>query len=149
MDRLAQYDKDGLRFQYPGNWKVIKDTCDSGPRIIILKGHGDEQFTVNLWNPPIRMSLAEYASGLWALKKSKVGGKSRNICTMIEIGGEPRLILRQEFDAYLLAKLIGFRTQYIDLSGNERTLFLVMEAPLSNWTNAENGFKAIYSTIDY
>lgn len=59
--RPRLYEKDGLAFQHPSNWKIEEDQSLEGIRHLTIETRGDALVIVQMFPPGLGMPLEDYA----------------------------------------------------------------------------------------
>jgi hypothetical protein len=66
------YDKDGIHFQHPGNWKVTADSQRDGVRYLFLETPGQATVTIQIYLATEALEIEEFARGFSSIVRQEL-----------------------------------------------------------------------------
>ncbi len=149
----------GLSVKYPGNWKTELETEDidgTAFSSLTLESSGSALAVVQVFEPGIGMSsdtvFETYVEGVLEASETEFGGVvdvklresedfTRAILDTTWVGRKGTLDLR------LLGESVPNRIQTLQRDTDERTIIIVMQAPIEDWKTVQPGFDFIYDGL--
>jgi len=155
------YDRNGIRFCYPGNWSIWKDTAEPGFASVIVESVYS-LLTLQVYAPPPKLTLEGYAD--WYMKDRDTG-RSEKVpiagplkLTYTERPGKEVKITRKtdgriyeqvyrRFEGSFAGQRVPFICNFVEIPGAHQTVFITMQGPEEDRSLVEPGFRLIRETL--
>lgn len=145
-----RYDKNGLTFQYPGNWKIEEDEeLEGGVHHLILETDGDALVVMQLFPTELASSLAEYAREFSTESNAAlpIGRMMDSKFTPLpEKAGFTRL--QENFSIKLLSERILHVRRYGSRDFAGKRCFLICQVAAEDLAKVEAGFDQIEASVN-
>lgn len=146
------YDKGGIRFSYPANWKVSDDTEEEGVRNVIVESSADSIFVVQAYPRSVAFSLNDYAQNI----SDEIGvslpvGKQENVRfarsrTDVK-GGQDVEAIDETADLNMLGQRVPLTRSYYRIDGGDRVLLMFHQSTAEDQAKVSPGFDLILQTV--
>lgn len=144
------YDKNGLTFQYPGNWKIDEDEeLEGGIHHLILETSGDALVVVQLFPLELADPLEGYAREFSIQSNAALPfGKmvDSKFTPMPEKAGFARL--QEDFSMKLLTETIPHLRRYGNRDFGGKRCFLICQVATEDLSKVQAGFEQIEASVD-
>jgi len=146
--RPSLYDKEGLAFQYPGNWKIEEEQNLEGIRHLTIETSGDALVIVQVFPPGMGLALEEYARDF-----AKAAGKELPIGKVIDSKFTPMAKsdgfegLQEDFTLQLLGEKVPHVRRYFSRDFGGRHCFLICQVAVEDLGKVEAGFKQVAASV--
>jgi hypothetical protein len=153
------YDQHGVRFEYPGNWRLAEEvTTGEGveARLLTIETPGDAVVLIHDIRPPSAMTLAEFSSTYQQGMRDQLQGVTGGLLELTDLGSEPltRSLLGQEvagvrerYTIFVLGKSIPHTLDLYPANGGEHTVVVVTQVADEDRRQVELGFDLILDTL--
>ncbi|CAN5470715.1 hypothetical protein BH20ACI1_BH20ACI1_20630 [soil metagenome] len=148
------YEKNGLSFSHPNNWKVTEDSfLDDGRRIINVEDSDNTLFIITLLKPGHTIDLKEYsedfikgmASDIPLGKIAEVKDDEANRT----INNQNYLGIRKRFSITLLGENVPHTIDFFLVTQQENDAVIVISAPDEDLKVAEKEIQIIADSITF
>lgn len=143
------YEKGGLKFRYPGNWKIAEDEdLGAGVRHLSVETGGDALVVVQLFPMESAHSLEDYARAFStetaaALPIGKMTGSK--FTPLAEADGFARL--QENCTLQLLGEKIPHVRHYLSRDFGELRCFLICQVADEDLQKVTDGFKQVAASL--
>ncbi len=147
----VSYDKAGINFLYPQNWKITDDGELDNIRYVLLESPGDAIFIAQVYLLEDAVSLKEYAD--WfsdeAIKETPIFERTTGNFIKIEaeISGENVAGLRQDFSINVFKLAVPHVAEYYRLEKDDKVAFLVSQAAKEDLKHEAEGFNLLLKSF--
>lgn len=153
---VREYDRDGVKFSYPDNWKVTDDSVlENGNRFISLEDADDSTLTISLATAGQTFDPEEFATdvvkGIRTDLELAEDAVSGGIGTSRRIGGKTREGSRYRFDRKLLGMEVPFTVDLFLLvrEPEEGDAMILLQAPDQDRKAADKEFQVVLDTLRF
>ncbi len=147
--RPQGYEKGGLKFLYPGNWKIAEDeVLGAGVRHLSFETGGDAVMTVQLFPMAVADSLEDYASAFSTETAAALPiGKmmASKFTPLAEADGFARL--QENCELQLLGEKIPHVRHYLSRDFGELRCFLICQVADEDLLKVTGGFKQVAASL--
>lgn len=148
------YEKDGLSFSYPDNWRVTEDTILEGAtRYLTLEDADNSVFIITLPEAGYTMDLDEYSGNFIDVLKKEVpfgevvGEGSVEINRIIQ--GESLKGVRKNFSIKLLGEKVPHTTDFFSVTQGDRQALIAVQSPDEDLKAADPEFEVIFNSLKF
>jgi hypothetical protein len=146
------YERQQIRFSYPGNWDVTEDATEDIVRYLFVETPGDAIFIAQIYKKEDAVTLNEYAK--WFSEQSKqetpfgdIGGNSFSQTNKKMLSGTHAGI-KETFAIKLFGETVPHVREYYSVETDTKVAFLISQTATEDLAKVEPGFDLIYSTFD-
>lgn len=146
--RPRQYEKEGLAFQHPGNWKIEEDQNLEGIRHLTIETSGDAIVIVQMFPPGMGLPLEDYAREFAKAAAEElpmgrvVGSKFTPLAKSDGFDG-----LQEDFTLQLLGEKVPHVRRYFSQDFGARHCFLICQVAEEDLGKVEAGFKQVAASL--
>ena len=148
------YEKNGLSFSYPDNWKVTEDSIlEEGSRYINVEDADDSLLIITLFGADSYVDLNEYVENF-----------EKNLSANIPVGkiihgtmGETSRVIkgqnyngkRYKYSISLAGENMPHTTDFFSIDGEKLNGVIMIQAPDEDWKATEKEFQVIFDSIKF
>lgn len=148
------YDKDGLRFSYPDNWKVTEDeVLENGLRYVNVEDDDNTVFILSMFTAEDPMDLDEYAENIATGMPEEVSiGKLSEVKKEIAIrmiAGKNTQGIRHKFSISILGEVAPHTRDFFRIDGATYAPIIMIQAPDEDWNAANKEFQVIFDSLKF
>ena len=145
------YNKEGLSFSYPGNWKIIEDKGQGDIRCIFIESPGNAVFVIQTCPNQEAIPLQQFAEQFPEIAQqetlfSSIGTSSFSDLEKSERSGG-RYGVQEEFSS----KALGIQRQYIRryyfVTNDTQTAYLISQVATADLSKVKAGFGLILNSL--
>lgn len=147
-DQPRSYAKDGIRFQYPGNWEVTEDVETEGFRHLFVETPGDAILIVQVYAASDAMGLEDFARQFarTATEKTPFGKVGASTFGRVEESdGYESLTERLSISA--LGQRVRHTRVYRRRQFGRKVCFLIAQVADENHDKVAGGFDQIFASF--
>jgi hypothetical protein len=140
---IDTFDRDGIRFRYPGNWRPDPDAADDDGAgwTVVLQSPGTAFLLVSLRpEADTPAALADQALDTLKAEYKELDAEDR----VETLAGRPAI--GHDIDFLTLDTAVACRTRSIDTPGGP--LLLMGQASEYEWATAEPVFRAVFASLE-
>lgn len=143
------YDKDGLTFTYPGNWKVVEDVAGDPVRYLFVESPGEALVIVQVDSSGQAKSLKPFAESFSqrAATETPIGSTGQNEFGPLETRAAYEAI-QEKFSITLLSVEVSHTRVYLRKASGDTTLFIINQASDEDLASVEPGFDQISTSLE-
>ena len=153
VDDNERYKRNGISFDYPGNWKVTEDTEIDGFRYLFVETPGDAIVKVEIYANKDSFSLLDFVhldiesfnsemKGIF-----KVGEKSEIAATKKTVGNNVFDGYEQKFDITILGVEVPHIKEFYLLKSDTVSAYIVYQVVTEDLGLVEGGFAQILGSF--
>jgi hypothetical protein len=158
------YWSEGLSFRYPGNWSVSEELEEEdGLRIrsLSVESPGNAIVLMSSFEPPVSMSLEEYAAEFQSAIAEEAGEMGRvgrwqpvsvealsSRSAGSRIGGVPHQGVEYVYTLSLLGTEVPHVVRIFRVETAASTTFLLAQAPAVDWSKVLKGFQLVVESFE-
>ena len=145
------YQKAGIQFSYPGNWRVAEDQTSADVRYIIVETPGDAIFIVQIYSRKDAVELKEYAQ--WASDQAKkqmsAGERTPGEFLAIEKQIDKVILkgIKENFSIKLFNEEVPHRSEYYKVDGEQKVAYLISQTAIEDLSKVQGGFDLLLHTF--
>lgn len=144
------YEKDGLTFLYPGNWKIDDDQQSEGIRHVSLTTSGDALVVVQMFPVGIARSLEEYATTFAKEASAAVPmGKMTGSKFTPQPEADGYACMKETFSVELMGQSLPHVRYYRSRDFSGQRCFLLCQVSEEDLADVEEGFKQVAKSLKF
>ena len=152
VESPLQYDKDGLRFAYPGNWTVTEDQNSDNIRYLFVESPGDAIFVIQVYQEEEAVEIDEYVEWFGAQVKEEIpvgaiGGSDTTAVRKV-VAGEQRDGVKERFSIEIIGTFVPHLREYFRIHLGAHVVFLVGQAATEDWGKVAPGFDLVLQSFE-
>ncbi|RFA29286.1 hypothetical protein CAI21_09375 [Alkalilimnicola ehrlichii] len=140
------YEKHGVSFSYPGNWKITEDAQQGSVRQIIVESPGDAIVIALIYPAADAVSLNEFAERFASHVQQEASIITMDKATFSS-SPEANTRIRERFNVSLLGVKVPHVREYNRAEGGDTVAFLVSQAAEEDLAKVKPGFELIVDTF--
>ncbi|HBS06806.1 MAG TPA: hypothetical protein DEA96_17685 [Leptospiraceae bacterium] len=144
LETTKEFHRDGIRFQYPGNWTVMEDEETEVGRYIMIRTTGDGLTMFQYFRQPQFASLKEFASFMTKLYSEEFRPGAIQDLTYKELGENG---LRETHTLAEGGQTLGIVRDFFRIWSGNRWVYVTHHIPRKDYQTANPGFELIRSTL--
>ncbi len=139
------YSKQGLSFQYPGNWKVTDDENFDFFRYLFIESPGDAIVIIQIFGREDALGLKEFSADFadGAKEDYTLGSISESSFQMADD------YLEEQFSITILNETVPHLRRYMRLEFGQKLCFVIFQVADEDLEKAAPGFQLIVSSLNY
>jgi len=146
------YEKHGISFDYPGNWKISEDGENDDVRYLVISSTGDSLFLIHSYiseevNPPELADFAQFFSDV-AAREMPFGEMKTESIKPITKPDTPTW-LKETLAVIVLSQSVPYTREYRQVKQPTKSAFLTSQASDENKDKVGSGFKLIYQSFKF
>jgi len=144
------YQRSGLQFRYPGNWKVTQDSETEGVRDVLVETPGAALATIEIHSKDNALALGEFARAY----STEVRSTAPHLNMGESVFGEPETsngyrTLHEQFPLKFLGEEISHRRVYWQKQLGDKIIYIICQATDEDIDLVDAGFEEIVSSLQY
>jgi hypothetical protein len=148
VTRPRLYEKEGLAFQHPGNWKIEEDQSLEGIRHLTIETSGDALVIVQMFPPGMGLPLEDYARAF-----AKASAEELPMGRVVASKFTPLAksdgfdSLQEDFKLQLLGEKVPHVRRYFSQDFGGRQCFIICQVAEEDLGMVEAGFKQVTTSL--
>ncbi len=147
------YEKGGIRFSYPGNWKITEDMEDEDNQNIFIESPGNAVFIIQIYLSQDSVPLPQFAEQFSNIanqetSSSMISNYSFSDLEELTTQGN-RYGIQENFSIKVLGNQLSHIRRYYSVTNNNRVAYLISQATTESLTKVETGFSLILETFSF
>ncbi len=143
LEKTNSFDRNGIRFEYPGNWTVMEDEQTDVGRYIMVRTTGDGLTMFQYFRTPQFGSLQDFASFMTKLYSEEFAPGAIQDLTYKEIDDG----LRETHNLSQGGQTLGVVRDFFRIWSGNRWIYLTHHIPRKDFQKANPGFELIRKTL--
>ena len=147
------YEKDGLSFAHPDNWRVTDDIVNSGPRLVNVEDSDNSLFVITLLPPNGDVDLDAYAENFTTnvSKNMPVGNVSEPKKSIVNrtIDNKDHDGIQYKYSIVLLGQNVPHTANFFVVELRKSTAIIMIQAPDEDWKAADKEFQVIFDSLRF
>ena len=143
------FSKEGIHFEYPGNWEITEDTVEHDVRYIIAETPGDAILILQAFPKSLDMQLYTFGK-----RFSKAMGEELPIGKLVDVNFASIVELpdcqqlKETFAIELLTEHVKHQREYRKYSTENTSIFLIAQVQVDDYKRVEPGFELIFKSLN-
>jgi hypothetical protein len=149
-DNPVIYEKEGVRFSYPGNWKIAEETIEGDIHYILVTSPGNALFIIQIFSNLDAIPLQQFAEQFSERAKQEADSmiSSYSFSGLEESkDSEGRYSVQENFSINVFGVQGPHIRRYYSVTNNEKTAYLISQAVTEDLTKVEAGFSLILNSL--
>ena len=149
-DNPLIYEKEGVRFSYPGNWKITEDTVNISSHHIFIESPGNALFSIQIFSNIDAIPLHQFAEQFSELTQQKGFPRiSNRVFSELEesINSINNYSIQETFSIKVSGEQAPHVRRYYSVTNDEKTAYLISQAATEDLTKVESGFSLILKSL--
>lgn len=146
-----RYDKDGIGFAYPANWRISDSGSNDSIRYVVAEGPGEVLFIAQVYPRDKAVPLHEFAQWFSAEARGAMPFGEARSAAFADIEkdfGETRLSgIREELSIVLLGMQVPHLREYFVEESADQVTYLISQSSSEDWPVVEPGLRLIIATF--
>ena len=146
----SHYEKNGVKFSYPGNWEVTEDSGGAGFRSLFVESPGDAILIAQIYSKNDGMSLDEFSRAFSksAAENTPVASVGPGTYSEIDpVGAGSESGVKETLVISLLGEKIPHVREYHRIEFGDRVAFLVSQSATEDLKKVGIGFDMVFETF--
>ena len=147
----VSYNKKGVNFSYPSNWKITEDDEQNDIRYVLLESPGNAIFIIQVYLSEDAVSIREYAE--WfseeAIKETPIFERTEGSFTKVKaiVDGKEVPGLRQDFSINVFSLPVPHVSEYYRIEKGNKVAFLISQAAEDDLKYEAEGFELLIKSF--
>jgi len=148
------YEKNGLSFSHPDNWKVTEDSIlAEGTRYINVEDSDNSLFIITLFGTDSYVDLKEHVENFKKTLPAQIPigkiiqGTTTETTRLIK--GKNYTGIRQKYSISLASEIVPHTTDFFLINGENLDAVVTIQAPDEDWKAAEKEFQVIFDSLKF
>lgn len=150
-DGTALYQKNGLAFSMPQDWKVTEDVSRNGARYLFVEPPGNAVVVVNVFTKARELGFKEYVNNMIdeAIKETTTANRTRGSLTEVQtpLKGHNFHGYRNDFSITLATITVPHTQTFYDFATPTQTAYVSFQAANEDMAAVKEGFDLVLSTF--
>jgi len=158
VEEPQRYEKDGISFSYPGNWKVSEESSNEGIelRTINVESAGNALLMIQSFKPAVDVDLANHIEITMNAMQEEVGKQVAGMASGTRGGvsdfertflGEQRTGKRAAITVAVVGQKVPSSVALLGAKLEDRTVLLFTTIPDEDRSNVEPGFDQVIDSF--
>ena len=149
-DNPLIYEKEGVRFSYPGNWKITEDTVDISSHHIFIESPGNALFSIQIFSSIDAIPLHQFAEQFSELTQQKGFPRiSNSVFSELEGSINPTgRYVQENFSIEVSGKQALHIRRYYSVGKNKKIAYLISQTATEDFPKVNAGFTLILTSFN-
>ena len=150
VDAPQVYDRDGVRFDYPGNWDITADQQMEALRYVLVESPGNALVIMQIYPIEDALTLLEFAEGFAASMKEEIEmGQVGDSDFGSEVQSSKYSDIDETFSITLLNQKVPHQRKYRRFDYGNEICFLIFQSSEEDLGKTLQGYEQITSSFRY
>lgn len=152
IENPIRYEKDGISFSYPGNWKVTEDEANYDIRYLFVESTGNALLTLQIIPTDMDFSLSEHAVNFSQSAADNIQTERIDEGQFTEIQSTENHSswdgIKEEFSIYLPGQKVPHIRKYYHQVLDKSHVVMIYQASEEDFQTVEPGFDFILQSFE-
>ena len=149
-DNPRSYNKTGIEFKYPRNWKVTEDVQQAEFRYLFVETPGNALLIIQIYSADDALEIQDFAKNIdhSVKEETPVGNVSASTFSSVN-KSDGYEILTEQFSITLLGETVTHTRTYRRKPIGSKVCFIIAQVANEDFSKVTKGFEQIFSSFRY